>query len=646
MESPARINKVLGYATSASFPTTGTKGIWYFDLSTGTPYIWDGSAYQDLDPTADDIWQRILTTISPQNAGDDLALPGSGELLNIGTQTNLATPAVTIISKNSGYADPSAVGAVSDGDKWTFWNAAGVYKGAIGFAARTMWFQSTDVGAAANRFKWYGGSAGSPVELFSLGDDLMAINEGRQDIDFKIAKATSGYSYIYDYGVGSHTWIGSQVFNSDFADKDFTINKLTAGEAFKFDAGEIRIKISAFTQFQDPGTDADSYKLGFVCDTSSVSQHSGIQGIHGAIPTLRISVPHETGGAETSVIDIARTKISMITDNSVDLGATGAGRLKDIYVSGSLKSEVATGTAPLVVASTTLVSNLNADKVDGKDETEFALLAGRAGGQILIGGTGSGDDLTFQTTSDGTKGSYIFSELNTANGILQTDGSGVLSSSVDLPTSTTIGTAYVYRVGGTDIAVADGGTNSSTALGNNKVMISSSDAIVESSYLDVTGGDFIVKDGSSNNILNVDISEKEVILGDPADDGVLEISDSTPTVKIKWNSIGDSYIIGGNTIFSSDDGTTPSTLLEIETVSTEGDAGLTIDQNDDDEPFINYEGKSAADQANNISTVNGDGAVDGPKNYSSSAGWTFVGMVRINVNGTDYWTPYYSTDLS
>lgn len=35
-------------------------------------------------------------------------------------------------------------------------------------------------------------------------------------------------------------------------------------------------------------------------------------------------------------------------------------------------SEVATGTAPFTVASTTVVSNLNADKLDGKDATDFA----------------------------------------------------------------------------------------------------------------------------------------------------------------------------------------------------------------------------------------------------------------------------------
>ncbi len=38
----------------------------------------------------------------------------------------------------------------------------------------------------------------------------------------------------------------------------------------------------------------------------------------------------------------------------------------------SFESKVATGTAPLTVASTTVVTNLNADKLDGKDAVDFA----------------------------------------------------------------------------------------------------------------------------------------------------------------------------------------------------------------------------------------------------------------------------------
>lgn len=52
------------------------------------------------------------------------------------------------------------------------------------------------------------------------------------------------------------------------------------------------------------------------------------------------------------------------------------------------------------------------------------------------------------------------SALATANsGVLVTSAGGVPSIATDIPTSVTIGSAYIYRGGGTDVAVADGGTN-------------------------------------------------------------------------------------------------------------------------------------------------------------------------------------------
>jgi len=67
------------------------------------------------------------------------------------------------------------------------------------------------------------------------------------------------------------------------------------------------------------------------------------------------------------------------------------------------------------------------------DHTQYALLAGRAGGQALIGGTESGDDLTFQTTSSATKGSYLFSELSA--GVAYIGSGGALLSETTLSLS-------------------------------------------------------------------------------------------------------------------------------------------------------------------------------------------------------------------
>lgn len=111
----------------------------------------------------------------------------------------------------------------------------------------------------------------------------------------------------------------------------------------------------------------------------------------------------------------------------------------------TLESDVTTGTAPLTIASTTKVTNLNADLLDDQegsyyldaanftgtnwtdltdggattlhkhdhggqdglgddDHTQYTLLAGRAGGQTILGGTAAGDDLTLNSTSNATKG--------------------------------------------------------------------------------------------------------------------------------------------------------------------------------------------------------------------------------------------------
>jgi len=64
--------------------------------------------------------------------------------------------------------------------------------------------------------------------------------------------------------------------------------------------------------------------------------------------------------------------------------------------------------------------------LDDDDHAQYLLLTGRAGGQTIIGGTGSGNDLTMSTTSHATKGSYIFSELTTP-GVLANDSAGVVT---------------------------------------------------------------------------------------------------------------------------------------------------------------------------------------------------------------------------
>jgi hypothetical protein len=134
-----------------------------------------------------------------------------GDLLKVGVTTDAASPRVTLRSQNSGFALPSNTDASSDGDKWVFWNHSS-YKGAIGFDTRTMWFQSTEgTSTTNNRFQYFAGSAGAPVELLTFGDDAGWIwNELGLDINFRCEGVTDANLFFVDastdrIGIGTAT---------------------------------------------------------------------------------------------------------------------------------------------------------------------------------------------------------------------------------------------------------------------------------------------------------------------------------------------------------------------------------------------------------------------------------------------------------
>ncbi len=72
------------------------------------------------------------------------------------------------------------------------------------------------------------------------------------------------------------------------------------------------------------------------------------------------------------------------------------------------------------------------------DHTQYALLAGRSGGQTLTGGTGSGDDITLRSTTNATKGDVI---LNDQGGNV-TVGGGATASELRMLEPSGSGTNY------------------------------------------------------------------------------------------------------------------------------------------------------------------------------------------------------------
>ena len=85
------------------------------------------------------------------------------------------------------------------------------------------------------------------------------------------------------------------------------------------------------------------------------------------------------------------------------------------------------------------------------DHTQYALLLGRSGGQTLIGGTASGNNLTLQSTSNVTKGNILFGtsvydEVNNRLGIGTTNPGGYTDAkfTVRMNTATHNGNSIAY----------------------------------------------------------------------------------------------------------------------------------------------------------------------------------------------------------
>ena len=89
------------------------------------------------------------------------------------------------------------------------------------------------------------------------------------------------------------------------------------------------------------------------------------------------------------------------------------------------------------------------------------------------------------------------------------------------------------------------------------------------------------------------------------------------------------FVDGGNDkIGIAED--SPDNTLHVKNASGVTSAVVKLEQLDVDEPFILFTGTTAADQTKSLSTDTSVGAL--------------TGHIRVEINGTDYWVPYYATN--
>jgi len=118
------------------------------------------------------------------------------------------------------------------------------------------------------------------------------------------------------------------------------------------------------------------------------------------------------------------------------------------------------------------------------------------------------------------------------------------------------------------------------------------------------------------------------------DGGGFTFNDSSASVdfRAETNTLANAFFIDGSADKIGFGTSTPADAsVEINQANSSGAiACLSLDQDDTDQEFIKFDGTSNSDQSSSITTDTSVGSL--------------TGHIRVNVNGTDYWIPFYATN--
>ena len=118
------------------------------------------------------------------------------------------------------------------------------------------------------------------------------------------------------------------------------------------------------------------------------------------------------------------------------------------------------------------------------------------------------------------------------------------------------------------------------------------------------------------------------------DGGGFTFNDSGASVdfRAETNTLANAFFIDGSADKIGFGTNTPADAsVEINQANSSGAiACLSLDQDDTDQEFIKFEGTTATDQSASLTTDTTVGSL--------------TGHIRVNVNGTDFWIPYYATN--
>ena len=167
----------------------------------------------------------------------------------------------------------------------------------------------------------------------------------------------------------------------------------------------------------------------------------------------------------------------------------------------TLEADVSTGTAPLTIASTTKVANLNADKLDDQ-EGSYYLAAGNVTGTLAVGSGGTGaTSLTDGGVLLGSGTGAITATAVLGDGVILIGDGTTDPTTLDVGSSTAITTLGTVSTGvweGTDVGVAHGGTGVST-LTDGGVLLGNGTGNIQAMAV-LADGEMIVGDGTTDPV--------------------------------------------------------------------------------------------------------------------------------------------------
>ena len=211
----------------------------------------------------------------------------------------------------------------------------------------------------------------------------------------------------------------------------------------------------------------------------------------------------------------------------------------------------------------------------------------------------------------------LYSDGSTMFDVLADAGNIKANGTLDVTGNTSLdGGTFVFNESSADLDFRIEGNGDAnlffTDAGNDRVGIKTNSPSTE---LDVVGG---VKATG-----NVDFDGGSFTFNDSS--ASLDFRIETNTLTHAFFSDGSADKIGFGTSSPT------SAFVTIDQSNASGAvAVLTLDQGDADQEFIRFDGTSGSDQTKSITTDTSVGSL--------------TGHIRVNINGTDYWIPFYATN--